>query len=246
MNLDYNDLTSLERQLFTEDQMGDRINLSYRSALKEFYSCKNTNEKISMAFDNFMKYKNDPFNVLPQTDTLLYAGVDKFKKELTFVIKNGENDKLSLYLFNIDTKVNRLITDQMTGDIGDETAYFHTEYVNNLNDPKVRFASFEWCPEMEQNIEDIWNNAVLTHFIDNVEYNLDIPSFENQPYSNDDDYQKINKKFSSIMSEENSIEINQHDHNYLMSEFNPAHTTLLPNDILHMKTSLIKNANSSI
>lgn len=249
MNINnYGTLSSTERHEQIE-QTQNRDKITYLEGINQFIHLIKTDDKVSLAFNNFFEHKETEFKNLNNKDVLLFAGLDKFKKEIYFIIKNSGNKHLSFYIY----KINENTCSRVTKNLRKEGAYDMT--FNHIIQENYQIQSVEqikWDSQFK-NIEEIWNNCKVNLFYKNpndvVGDRFQIPDcIENIEYLNDESYQNSNKTFSSILSKNDPLDSNKFypQNNNISSTFNSAHTTLLPADILSNLRSLPKNARSAI
>lgn len=162
MNInDYYQLSSLNRHQYSEILLGKGEYLLYESAIDLFNYCLSTNDKISSAFENFLLNNTKTLDEIQNKDILLYSGVDKFQKKIFFLIKNSNENNISLLSVNADNKEVIEMEATLTKKI---TAYPLLKYSNNSFFDHEIF----WHANTVKNIEDIWNNA--TFIWDTVDY----------------------------------------------------------------------------
>lgn len=232
----YESLTNLEKHYFTEELMGDRIKLSYRAAIDLFHSCIRSNEDLWNAYQNFLISKDD-INFLSDKDVLVFAAVDKFQKELHFIVRNCLDNSITVKIYDVDSEnfsLNENITD--TGTDGSN----RKSYRKNCKLGKLQEIYFGFRKNVTNSNK--WNHAILDYYKGTVNHRVFYIYGRKQEYTKDDDYPYVEKTFSSngFYIEDNSVD----DAGCMRSIFNPAHAPLLPDDLQQSYTT--KNARSAI
>lgn len=259
----YLQLSSIEKHLHSENQMRDRVQLPYQKALAVFHFCVSSNEKLAVAFENFknLKDKNQPAvsltTIYSKKDILLHTALDKFTQKLYFTIKNGNEDTLSHLEFDNNTQQFTTLFDRV---------HFPISRGNYINCTAISSNTLDciYVAPNYPNFETTWTDSALLHIMNNANPNQNMdtlfvdpdgPQFiNNQLYPNDNEFFIMKKKFKSIDSYKSINENIQLEDNQLdvdrgfSSDFNPAHTTILPKDIeyytKYRRNLFTKNARS--
>lgn len=256
-----NAMNSVERHKLTEMTMINRIKLTYEEGIKWVHQIIYENEEIRNAYENFLKNK---FKTIPQClalNILIYSGLDKFKNEIIFIIKNSANDhsniKASLFLFKIDSS--SPTTFSFKKNLFLDPRYYIEAYFPFVSDNRLIASNvseqealhFRFNCQLNilyySHVLDAWNRAFMITTIENRNRNQDAIEIANQLFLNEDRFRRITTYFHSILSSDDLDETNFLDsNNKFHSTFNPGHTTLLPDDIENFQNLSIKNARNKI
>lgn len=242
-------LSTMAKHEDSEQKMGERIQLTYKEAMAGFNYCINSHEKIGRAFQNFKNVQDNEISKFPlDQDILILTALDKFKSELYFLVKNAEQDSLSHYGFNATTRQFTTLSEIKEFERENllSGSCFISGHVDVTLSPNIKYVSF--LADV-QKIEELWSKGLLNHLIQNPSVNTTEIN-ENQPYMSDFDYTTIEKSFNSIDEPRYSgtKEMNKLDHGRMYSYFNPAHTLLLPADVINFiqNQNLTKSSRSAI
>lgn len=231
---EFNNLSLKEKHLYGEKGMGDRIRLTYHQALADCRRCIDSDEKLSRAFENFLEIQREEFGVPLEKEVFMGAFVDKFKARIFFAIC----DSIGISHYIYDKPSEQLIIYAT-----------NNGPLNNML-PDLSNIRNTYCGSIEnQNFESIWRTSYLIHEISN-EDSLNRNFSTNQKYVSDDHYSHILKFFKPLndirtlddFNEKNSFLLG----GKLKSNFNPAHSTIDPNDLInHQGAISTKNARSA-
>lgn len=213
-------LSTKQRHAYTEQKMGNRIMLTYNQALKECRNAIASDEKLTKAFQNFQKLQNCEVKYLnprSRKEILMGAYVDKFKEKI-FLVTYKHVHSYNHYVYNVPSKELLLYT-------SDERLI--NDLPSDLSDMKVYYGA-----NLNKTFKEIWQKTKLSQLISNgnlsKEYNLRV---ENQEYKNDNFYSRVNKNFKPLEKYE---EINIcFPCGHINSNFNPAHSTIDPDDLIN-------------
>lgn len=244
MNIDnYQTLSSIVRHEKIEEVTLDPIQITYKDGLHQFALLVETDERVAQAYQNFMNHRETPLDNLPNEETLLYAGLDKFKKNIYLIVKNIDGtfrqNLFSILVYKIDE--NKLSTLHQWS-----FTYIEKEKVNRhgflliLSEPDLPLIEVNW-PKNAISIERVWNHLNLKLIFKNSNFNeqnnwfKDLSSLENISYANVDNFEKIGYQFRSIITCNKPNPITKIIKESLIFEFNHAFTTLLPVNIFHIR-----------
>lgn len=229
------ELSTLDKHFYSENLIGERIKLSYSDAVNVFNDCIEENEELRESYFIFRDCKNCSLNNLLGNQVLIHTALDKFTEKLYFTLKKVDS---SIAHIIFDNKTKEYQTFQNGIYFQDRShpielgQRYQSKTVNSTdcNDRKIIFS----YPNKEI-LEKIWEKSSLQEKITNPNIEqLQNGNFENTNiiYLSDENYSPLTKNFHSVdhitLHEK---EINHFDRNGFYSEFNPAHTTLLPKDI---------------
>lgn len=160
---EYNALSHFDKQKCCEDllkkeiPLNDKIKLSYQDALNYFHLCVMQNEKLALAFQNYLENKKIELNNVPKRDILIYSAVDKIKNKLLFFIKKEEDVRYSLLEFDVkDEKFTE--SDRPSFTINFKG---HDIECISILDRNNKFFKISWDKKLDTNIGNLWNHSFL-------------------------------------------------------------------------------------
>lgn len=234
---EFNNLNIQERHAYVDEKMAHRIRLPYHEALKICRSVIDSDEKLTRLFNNFKEIKDlIPESTINNTQTLMAAFVDKFEARIFFVTREKLHN-LSHYVYDVPSK--QLLK---YADTDPDCIIDLPPFLSNIEDSCIY--STENLTNPRPTIKEFWCNTLLEHII-NTQNPLINDNFSiNQEYLSDNHYARICKDFMPL---DNFNEINKFTdyRQTFFSEFNPAHSTIDPDDLINLRITTIKNARSA-
>lgn len=238
----YKSLNNVEKNYFTEELMGDRIKLSYTAAINLFHSCIRSNEDLWNAYQNFLISKEDT-NFLTDKDVLVFSAADKYQRELHFIVRNCLDSSFTVKIYNVDSK-NFSLNENLT-DYSERGTI--KNYKKEFDPPLDKLKKIEFSFKENETNTNKWNNSYLI-YDKGEDYNLGFVFNNNQEYTKDEDYVDYDQVLIIFHTTDDCSYIEGNpsldEPGYLISNFNPAHAPLLPDDL--QQPCRTKNARSAI